>query len=206
MTATESNFNRDKFLIDLKENYAIYDESDKELFYIDVPWRKRGREITLYDDDEQRNPILLIRKDDHGKMFNLCYTVKGPDGSAIARLCRFKPPLVGGLSGDNWNIENEAGESVAQAREGPTVQCLIRWALGQFYFVELLRRLVKTDYRLIGRDSSGSDVLLGLFNRRGHSPDDYLLDLSADRDAQLDRRVALATALVLSKGEGVSGD
>lgn len=198
MATSVSKFDRDEFFVDLKKNYIIYDDSDRELFYVDAPWRFMGRpDITLYDDGSLQRAVLFMTPADYGKALHLNYTVKPPDGKVIAKLSRHS--LKSLFLPHVWDIADAAGGPIAQARETPAVRAFIRRALGQFYFLELLRPLFKTDFLLIRQDASGNEEKIGSFDRRGRSSEDHVLNLSGDPGRKLDRRIGLAVAILLDK-------
>jgi hypothetical protein len=58
--------------------------------------------------------------------------------------------------------------------------------------------LLRTNFVLL---QPNSEVVLGEFNRKLTLMDKYVLDLSADTNREVDRRLAVALAILLDTGE-----
>jgi uncharacterized protein YxjI len=205
MTTTDSKFDRDKFLVNqkrlsIKERYFVYDEEGRELFYVERPFRFFGRRnITIYEDDSKQNPVLFIAQDHYWEAFHRNYTVKTPDGQKIAKLSRNN---LKSLFRRSWDIKDAAGVPVAHAREDSVILAVIRRLVDLIPFVGLLGGVIKTDFHFfIRQDAFGNEEKIGSFDRRIGLFDKYVLNLSADPERKLDRRVALAVGILLDTAE-----
>jgi uncharacterized protein YxjI len=90
-----------------------------------------------------------------------------------------------------WRISNPAGEEVAFARERSQVMALLRRAVD---FVPDYGGLIPIPYNF---DILAGERPLGRMDRKFKLRDQYVLDLTADTDRTLDRRLAIALAIGL---------
>ena len=90
-----------------------------------------------------------------------------------------------------WYVETAAGQVIALAIEDSIVLSLLRRVLGSLF------GLLRTNFVLVHPDGR----VLGEFNRKFTLLDRYVLDLTADPERHLDRRVALALGVMLDTGE-----
>ncbi len=204
MTTASSKFDRDKFLVNqrrlsINERYFVYDEEGSELFYVERPFRWLGRRnITIYDDDSKQNPVLFITQDHFWEAFHRNYTVKTTGDEVIAKLSRNN---IKSLFRRGWEIADAAGTSLAIAREDSVALAFVRRIVNLIPFVDLLGGIIKTDFHFLRRDASGNEEKIGSFDRRISFFDKYVLNLSADPERNLDRRVALAVGILLDTAE-----
>ena len=90
-----------------------------------------------------------------------------------------------------WRISNAAGEEVAVARERSQVMAILRRAID---FVPDYGGLIPIPYNF---DILAGDRAIGRMDRKFKLRDQYVLDLSADTEKTLDRRLAIALAIGL---------
>ena len=146
------------------------------------------RHVTVFRDDSRREVLLRVLQDQRLALLVRTYTVTSGDGAVLARL---RKNYVHNLVRKRWEIADPAGAVVALAIEESIVLSLLRRVLGPFF------GLLRTNFVL--EDPRG--VTLGEFNRTFTLFDRYVLDLRADEERTLDRRVALATGVMLDTGE-----
>ena len=90
-----------------------------------------------------------------------------------------------------WRISNAAGEEVAVARERSQVMAILRRAID---FVPDYGGLIPIPYNF---DILAGEEAIGRMDRKFKLRDQYVLDLSADTEKTLDRRLAIALAIGL---------
>lgn len=204
MATNGSKFDRDKFFVSqrrlsIKERYFVYDEEGRELFYVERPFRLFGRRtITIYDDESKQDPVLFITQDHYWEALHRNYTVKTVDDEVLAKLSRNN---IKSLFRRSWDIADAAGASLAIAREDTVILAFVRRLVNLIPFVDLLGGIIKTDFHFIRRDDSGNEEKIGSFDRRISLFDKYVLNLSADPERKLNRRVALAVGILLDTAE-----
>ena len=204
MTTGSSKFDRDKFFVNqrrlsINERYFVYDEEGHELFYVERPFRWFGRRnVTIYDDESKQNPILFITQDHYWEAFHRNYTVETQDGEVIAKLSRNN---IKSLFRRGWTIADAAGAPLAIAREDTVILAFVRRLVNLIPLVRLLGGIIKTDFHFIRQDDSGNEEKIGSFDRRIRLFDKYVLNLSADPERNLDRRVGLAVGILLDTAE-----
>ena len=90
-----------------------------------------------------------------------------------------------------WRISTAAGEELAVARERSQVMAILRRAID---FVPDYGGLIPIPYNF---DILAGDRAIGRMDRKFKLRDQYVLDLSADTEKTLDRRLAIALAIGL---------
>ena len=200
--ATAGRFDRDKFLVNQKwltRDYYVYDEENRELFYADWPFRFFGRRnITVFEDDSKQAPVLLINQELLWEFLHRRYTVQDAKGEVIAKLSRNN---LTSLFRRRWDILDPAGTVIAKAREDTVALTFVRRLVNFIPFVDLLGGIIKTDFHFFRFDAAGNEQKIGSFDRRIGFFDKYVLDLTDDSERTLDRRVALAVAILLDMAE-----
>jgi hypothetical protein len=146
------------------------------------------RHVTVYRDDSRADIVLRVLQDQRIALIVRTYTVTLRDGTVLARLSK---NYVHNVIRKRWRIAGADGRLAAHAIEDSVVLSLLRRVLGTFF------GLLRTNFVL---QAPGGEVV-GEFNRKFTLLDRYVLDLSADADRSLDRRVALATGIMLDTGE-----
>ena len=146
------------------------------------------RHVTVYRDDSRRERLLGVRQDQRVAVITRTYTVVLPAGEPIARLRKVYPHNV---VRKRWYVETPAGDPLAMAIEDSMVLSLLRRVLGPLFGI------LRTNFLIERADGE----VIGEFNRKLTLFDRYVLDLRADSDGALDRRVALALGVMLDTGE-----
>lgn len=156
-------------------------------FVVSLSARPR-RHVTVYRDDTRREVLLRVLQDQRLAGPTRTYTVLTGAG---VRLARLRKRYVDNLVRKRWDVEAPDGRLVARAVEDSVVLSLLRRVVGTLF------GLLRTNFVLL--DSEG--LVLGEFNRKFTLFDRYVLDLRADPERRLDRRVALALGVMLDTGE-----
>jgi hypothetical protein len=146
------------------------------------------RHVTVYRDDSRRETVLRVLQDQRIAALVRTYTVMLPDGSMLARL---RKNYAHNVLRKRWSVEGPDGRIIALAVEESIVLSLLRRVLGTFF------GLLRTNFLFL----RPAGEVLGEFNRKFTLLDRYVLDLTADTERTFDRRLALATGIMLDTGE-----
>jgi hypothetical protein len=146
------------------------------------------RHVTVYRDDSRRETLMRVLQDQRIAALVRTYTITLPDGTLLARL---RKNYAFNLIRKRWSVEGPDGAIVALAIEESIVLSLLRRVLGPFF------GLLRTNFLFQRPDGE----VLGEFNRKLTLLDRYVLDLTADVERTFDRRLALATGVMLDTGE-----
>jgi hypothetical protein len=140
--------------------------------------------VTLSSDAEGRDVLLRVRQDGRFQFPLASYTVQTPDGETIARL-RYNRL---------FNVQRRWRCDPA----GVSWSCIAR---EESLALSLLKPLLRIRQRVVLLDEQ-ANARLGVFDRRSTILGRHVLDLTADRRRQLDRRVALALGVMLDTTGG----
>jgi len=122
------------------------------------------------------------------------YDVAAPDGERVGVLEKaFRKSLVR----STWRILGADGEEVAVAQERSLPVALLRRVIDLVPYGELVPILFHFTIDAAGPDGSDGGRHLGDFTRAWGLRDRYTLDLTADTERVLDRRLAVALAIAL---------
>jgi hypothetical protein len=146
------------------------------------------RHVTVFRDESRGETLLRVLQDQRVAVLVRTYTVTTGDGTVLARL---RKHYAHNLLRKRWSIEGPEGGVIALAVEESIVLSLLRRVVGPLFGV------LRTNFLFRGPDGE----VLGEFNRKFTLFDRYVLDLTADAERTLDRRVALATGVMLDSGE-----
>ena len=149
------------------------------------------RHVTFYRDESKRERLLTIIQDKKFQPITMTYTVRDARGRPIARL------------GKNWlfNVIRKRWYVWAPgpgrrllfvAKEDSIILSLLRRFLGPLF------GLLRTNFVFM---AAGTDDVIGEFKRKFTILDRYVLDMSADPQQLMDRRVAIALGVMLDTGE-----
>jgi hypothetical protein len=147
------------------------------------------RHVTVYRDESRAEVVLRVRQDQRVALLTRTYAVLTRGGEPIATL---RKTYVHNVVHKRWYVEAPDGRPLAKAIEDSIVLSLLRRVLGSFFGV------LRTNFLLV---RGADEEVVGEFNRKFTVLDRYVLDLSADPGRALDRRIALALAIMLDTGE-----
>lgn len=149
------------------------------------------RHVHFYPDDSKGRQLLHVFQDKKFQPIVATYTVADGDGIVLARLAK---NYLFNLFRKRWYCYNPSGQLVCVAKEDSIILSLLRRFLGTFF------GLLRAHFLIFAGDGSDHRVI-GEFSRRFTLLDRYVLDMSADRQRGLDRRVAIALGVMLDTGE-----
>jgi hypothetical protein len=149
------------------------------------------RHITFYDNDRKENRLMEILQDFKWTPINSFYTVRDIDGTVMARL--HKNSLYN-LIRKRWYCYRPDGSLLCTAKEDSILLSLLRRFLGNLAVWLFMR----TNFIIL---EGNTEQIIGEFNRKFTILDRYVLDMSADTQEYLDRRIALAIGVMLDTGE-----
>lgn len=188
-------FAYDKFLINQKVlslggKYYIYDEHNRPLLFIDRPVFRLKAHIGVYEDESRSRKLLTVYQDSALAIINYSFTLLDENEQPIAYFQR-----QGWLSmlRRTWHIYDAQRRIIAQAQEDSWTKALMR----RLPFVDIIGDFIRTNFVI----THVSGQPLGEFIRRFTITDRYVMDLTADRTRVLDRRIAIALAILLDNLE-----
>jgi hypothetical protein len=149
------------------------------------------RHVTFYDNDRMENRLLEILQDYKWTPINSFYTLRNPDGEVMAR---FHKNSLYNLIRKRWYCFRPDGSLLCTAKEDSILLSLLRRFIGNLAVWLFMR----TNFIIL---EGNSEQIIGEFNRKFTILDRYVLDMSADVNEYLDRRIALALGVLLDTGE-----
>lgn len=149
------------------------------------------RHISVYTDDTKQHLLLEIYQDKKIAIIRSSYTVNDP---IHGHLGRFEKNYLYNMFRKRWYIYGPDGQLKMLAKEDSLIMSLLRRILPPIIAVFIGR----TNFIM---HRHGETETLGEFNRKFTLFDKYVLDMSADRDHALDRRMAIAMGVLLDTGE-----
>jgi uncharacterized protein YxjI len=147
------------------------------------------RHVTFYRDATKRDKLLDVLQDRKWQPITATYTVRDRSGRTMALLWK---NYLYNIVRKRWYVKAPDGTTLYVAKEDSVILSLLRRLLGPLF------GLLRTNFIIV---RSGSEDVVGEFNRKFTLLDRYVLDLKADRARELDRRVALALGVMLDTGE-----
>lgn len=194
---TAERFAQDKFLLNQKvlslgSKYSVLDEREQPLFYVDRPVFKLRAHIGVYEDEAHTRKVLTLFQDKI-LAINLSFTLLDENEQPLAFLRR-----DGWMSmlRRTWRVFDAGENLVAGAIEDSWWKAILR----RLPYLNEIGGLFRTNF-LITRPDGGNGALFGKFLRRYTLSDKYVMDLSEDLGRTLDRRIAVALAIVLDNAE-----
>lgn len=154
-------------------------------------WLTPKRHIYVYTDDTKQQLLLEIYQDRKVNIIRSWFTVRDPSDGHLGR---FEKNHLYNLFRKRWYVYDPDGRVFMLAQEDSLIMSLIRRILPPIIAVFIAR----TNFVM---HRQGDARTLGEFNRRFTLFDKYVLDMTADRDHVLDRRMAVALGVLLDTGE-----
>ena len=148
----------------------------------------KKRNVTIYRDKSKQDPILKILQDKKVEILTATFTLRDTNGD----LARFRKNYLYDIFRKRWNCYAPNGSLICVAKEDSLILSLLRRFLGTFF------GLLRTNFIIV---QGNSDRVIGEFNRNFTILDRYVLDMSADQQHILDRRIAIAIGIILDTGE-----
>lgn len=147
------------------------------------------RHVTFYRDESKREKLLDVLQEKKFQPIMMTYTVRDARGR---RLARFGKNILFNVIRKRWYVWGPNGELQFLAKEDSVILSLLRRLIGPLF------GLLRTNFIFL---PAGSEDVIGEFKRKFTILDRYVLDMSADPEQRMDRRVALALGVMLDTGE-----
>lgn len=147
------------------------------------------RHVTFYRDGSKRDRLLEVLQDKKWQPITATYTVRDFRGKPLAG---FAKNILYNLIRKRWYIYGPDKRLQFVAKEDSVILSLLRRFLGPLFGV------LRTNFIILRPDS---EDVIGEFKRKFTILDRYVLDMSADPQRLMDRRVALALGVMLDTGE-----
>jgi len=145
------------------------------------------RHITFYKDDTKTEPLLEIKQLNKIEFPYANFSILDTAGNMIGSL---RKNVLFDYVRRRWQVKNAYGLDVCTAKEDSIILSLLRrTGIPIFLFL-------RTNFIFL----RGNRVI-GEFNRKLTLLDRYVLDLTADTQRTVDRRIALALGVMLDTGE-----
>jgi len=163
------------------------------LFYKLVP----RRHITFFADDRKRKMLMRAFQDQKFVFLNAWYTLADSDGNI---LCRFRKNHIYNILRKRWYIYDADYKLLLVAKEDSLIISLLRRVFGMFddWLSWIFGGLLRTNFIFL---TPGDNRVIGEFNRKFTIVDRYVLDLTRDKNREIDRRVGVALGVLLDTGE-----
>ncbi|MDP3910063.1 MAG: hypothetical protein Q8Q14_06700 [Gemmatimonadales bacterium] len=160
------------------------------LFGVAIPLSAK-RHVTVYRDGSKRDRLLEILQDKKFQPITMTYTVRDFRGQPLARLAK---NWLYNIFRKRWYVyaPGPANDPLFVAKEDSVLRSLLRRFLGPVF------GLLRTNFIILRPES---DDVIGEFKRNFTILDRYVLDMSADPQHLMDRRIALALGVMLDTGE-----
>jgi len=152
-------------------------------------WLTPSRNVSFYRDNSKAELLLEVLQDPKPSLFHATYTIRDPQEGTLAQLRKSR---LSNLFRKRWNVHCPDGALLAVAREDTLFFSLFRRTMGP------LVGLLRTNFVIL---HPHTEMILGEFNRKSTLFDCDVLDMSADRVHELDRRLAVALGVLLDLGE-----
>jgi len=149
----------------------------------------KKRHVTFYRDESRTQKMFDVLQDKKVQFPMRTYTVRDASGRALAS---FKKNYLYNIFRKRWEMRAPNGSVMCVAKEDSIILSLLRRVIGPLW------GLLRTNF-IITRGES--DTVMGEFKRKFTILDRYVLDLTADRRRDLDRRLGLALGVMLDTGE-----
>ena len=147
------------------------------------------RHVTFYRDQSKREKLLDILQDKKFQPITMTYTVRDARGRPLAKLG--KNWLFNAIR-KRWYVWAPSGTLLFLAKEDSIILSLLRRFLGPLFGI------LRTNFIFL---PAGTEDVIGEFKRKFTILDRYVLDMSADSQHLMDRRIAIALGVMLDTGE-----
>jgi len=147
------------------------------------------RHIFIYTDDTKTDLLLEVLQDQKVSFIRATYSVLDPVEGPLGK---FQKNYLYNLIRKRWDAFSTDGTPLLVAREDSLILSLLRRLLGPLF------GFLRTNYIFL---RPNTDTVIGEFNRKFTLFDRYVLDLTADRAHEIDRRIAVALGILLDTGE-----
>ena len=149
----------------------------------------KKRHVTFYrGGDTTGERLMQAHQDKKFEFFTTTFTLRDANGRP---LCRIRKNLFSNIFRKKWRMLSIAGKPLLIAKEDSIILSLLRRLLGPLF------GLLRTNFVL----TDAADKHVGEFQRKMTILDRYSLDMRADRNRHVDRRLALAMGVILDTGE-----
>jgi uncharacterized protein YxjI len=147
----------------------------------------KKRHVTIYRDQSKQDPLLKVFQDKKFEILTATFTVRDAEGE----IAKFRKNYFYDIFRKHWHCYTPDGSLLCIAKEDSIILSLLRRFLGVFF------GLLRINFIIVDPNHQ----VLGEFNRKFTLLDRYVLDMSADRQQVLDRRIAVALGVMLDTGE-----
>ncbi len=147
------------------------------------------RHVTFYRDEAKTHPFMEVLQDKKFQPIITTYTVRTTDGTVIGLL---RKNNLFDILRKRWLILTPEEQLISMAKEDSIALSILRRLIGPMFGI------LRLNFVFLKGDS---DQIIGEFNRNFTLFDSYLLDMSADPEGIIDRRLSLATGVMLDTGE-----
>ena len=147
------------------------------------------RHVTFYRDQTKRERLLEVLQDKKFQPITMTYTVRDARGRPLAKLAK---NWLYNMVRKRWYVYAPNGQLLFLAKEDSVILSLLRRFLGPLF------GLLRTNFIFL---PAGTEDVIGEFKRKFTILDRYVLDMTADPQRIMDRRIALALGVMLDTGE-----
>jgi len=158
------------------------------MLYVGIIIYKK-RHVSIYQNDTKTTKLLEILQDKKFQFFKATYTINDERGQCIARLTKNH---LYNFFRKRWYCRRPDNFLLCIIKEDSIVLSLLRRLFGPFF------GLLRTNFIFL---NPSDESVLGEFNRNFTIFDRYVLDMNADRNNVIDRRIALSIGVMLDTGE-----
>jgi uncharacterized protein YxjI/DNA-directed RNA polymerase subunit RPC12/RpoP len=152
-------------------------------------WLLPKRHVYIYTDDSKTHLLLEVLQDQKVSFIRATYTIRDPQEGTLGQ---FRKNYLYNIFRKRWDVFRPDGSPLVVAREDSLILSLLRRFLGP------MLGLLRTNFVFY---RPNTETIIGEFNRKATLFDRYVLDMSADRSHELDRRLAVALGVLLDTGE-----
>jgi hypothetical protein len=187
-------FDLDRFLVRRKvfrilgAGFHVYDAAGRVVGFSEQRAFKLKEDIRVFSDERKSRELLMIRARqiiDFSAAYDVVDAVEGRKVGAARR------KGWSSILRDSWELLDANDQPIAHLQEDSTALALLR---------RLLTNLIPQRYHLLAAGERQIAAMSQRFN-----PFVFKLDVEVDRDCQVDRRLVLATAILLAAIEGRQG-